>query len=58
MDYQRGGHGEGVLRSERPRSTVSLSPKGLAPFLREGTWFGEVVAFLIKRRGYGKVTYT
>lgn len=53
-DYQQGGHGEGVLRSERARSSVSLSPKGLAPFLSEGTWFREVVAFLVKDVGMGR----
>lgn len=55
MDYQWGGHGKGVLRSERVRSSVSLPLKGLAPFLREAMWSGEVVAFLVNNMGIGRL---
>lgn len=54
VDYQWGGHGKGVLMSERARSSVSLPPKVLAPFLREGMWSGEVVAFLVNSVGMGR----
>lgn len=55
MDYQWDGHGKGVLRSGRVRSSVSLPPKGLAPFLREGMWSGEVVAFLVNNMVIGRL---